>query len=169
MKSPKQAYDTLHAIACEYVRDGVEHPCMLVMFTDSGIVPVKPLTQDGIAGRNELAAIHRKVAELAQGAPVAMIAECWEVDGTRSAEHYQWAERVARGVLPTSDVPEPYRSEAVMFNIRTASGAQFIAVCAIDRAARTLAKPALIDPSDPAPGHAYMGRQIGAARSRDVN
>lgn len=160
MKSPQQAYDALHTIAREYVRDGIEHPCVLVMFTDAGLVPVKPMTQDGIAGRHELAALHRKVAELAQGAPVAMIAECWEVDGTRSAEHLRWAERVAQGVLPTSDVPEPYRSEAIMFNIRTESGAQFIAVCSIDRAARTLEKPELIDPSAPAPGHRYSGRQI---------
>lgn len=161
MKSPKQAYDALHAVACSYVRDGIEHPQMLVMFTDAGIVPVKPLTQDGIAGRHELAALHRKVAELAQGAPVALIAECWEVNGTRSSEHFRWAERVARGILPTSDVPEPYRSEAIMFNIRTESGAQFIAICSIDRTARTLGKAELIDMNAPPAGHAYAGRQVG--------
>lgn len=155
-------FDHLFSIAQAIVAEGQEHMSMIVVAKEKGI---DIMALSGELSKDAIAALHRKVAS--QGV-ACLILEAWVHKGDLTdPKSKAVSDAVQRGDVRVADLPT--HGEAILFNFRTPTGGQWLAICDIDREAKKLLKGELLDLA--AEPHKYGGRFLGNGLSHrnDVN
>jgi hypothetical protein len=135
--------DKLYEGASQIVATGEEHAPFLFLQRKNG-GGIEALLLDNFP-KDVMASLHRAAALAPSVECAALVLEGWvhKSDKTNPKDA-ELLKALQAGQIRVSDLPD--KGEAIIFNLRVGSE-QFVSICHIDRAAKTLGKAPLFDPA----------------------